>query len=117
LLVDALLDGPRRFGELQAAMTGIATNVLTQRLRSLEATRVVVARPYSVRPPRMAYELTSAGRELAGALRLLAQWGADTQTVPTPAHAACGTPLEVRWWCPTCDRTVEDPGDGPLIFA
>jgi DNA-binding HxlR family transcriptional regulator len=117
LLVDALLDGPRRFGELQAAVPGIATNVLTQRLRSLEATRVVVARPYSARPPRMAYELTSAGRELAGALRLLAQWGADTQSAPTPSHLACGTPLEARWWCPTCDRMVDDPGEGPLIFA
>ena len=74
LLVEALLDGPRRFGELQVAVAGIATNVLTQRLRSLEATRVVVARPYSVRPRRVAYELSSAGRELAGALRLLAQW-------------------------------------------
>jgi DNA-binding HxlR family transcriptional regulator len=117
LLVDALLDGPRRFGELQAAVAGIATNVLTQRLRTLESTRVVVARPYSRRPPRVAYELTSAGRELAGALRLLAQWGADAQTAPTAAHAACGTPLEARWWCPTCDRMVDDPGDGPLIFA
>jgi DNA-binding HxlR family transcriptional regulator len=117
LLVDALLDGPRRFGELQAAVAGIATNVLTQRLRSLEATRIVVARPYSARPPRMAYELTSAGRELAGALRLLAQWGADTQMAPTASHLACGTPLEARWWCPTCDQMVEDPGEGPLIFA
>ena len=116
-MVEALLDGPRRFGELQTAVAGIATNVLTQRLRSLEATRVVVARPYSTRPPRVAYELSSAGRELAGALRLLAQWGADTQTTATPAHALCGTPLEARWWCPTCDRMADDPGDGPLIHA
>jgi DNA-binding HxlR family transcriptional regulator len=117
LLVDALLDGPRRFGELQAAVAGIATNVLTQRLRSLESSGVVVVRPYSRRPPRVAYELTSVGRELAGALRLLAQWGADAHTAPTAAHTACGTPLEARWWCPTCDRMVDDPGDGPLIFA
>jgi DNA-binding HxlR family transcriptional regulator len=117
LLVDALLDGPRRFGELQGTVAGIATNVLTQRLRTLEAGRVVVARPYSERPPRVAYELTSTGRDLAGALRLLAQWGADTGTAPTPAHAACGTPLEARWWCPTCDGVVDDPGDGPLIHA
>jgi hypothetical protein len=77
----------------------------------------VVARPYSLRPPRVAYELTSSGRDLAGALRLLAQWGADTQTTATASHAACGTPLEARWWCPTCDRMVDDPGDGPLIHA
>jgi DNA-binding HxlR family transcriptional regulator len=118
LVVDALLEGPRRFGELQDAVAGIATNVLTQRLRHLEGARVVVARPYSERPPRSAYELTGTGRELAGALRLLAQWGADTQPAAgTPEHGVCGTPLQARWWCPTCDLPVDEPGEGPLVWA
>jgi DNA-binding HxlR family transcriptional regulator len=117
LVVDALLDGPRRFGQLQDAVPGIATNVLTQRLRRLGDARVVVARPYSDRPPRAAYELTAAGRELAGALRLLTQWGAETGAAVAPTHALCATPLEARWWCPTCDQLVDDPGEGPLIHA
>lgn len=120
LVVDALLHGPRRFVELQAEVPGIASNVLTQRLRRLESARVVVAAPYSHRPRRAAYELTAAGRELAGALRLLAQWGADTDAAGhglVPAHDVCGTPLEARWWCPTCDRIVDDPGDEPLIHV
>ena len=45
LLVAALLDGPRRFGELQEEVDGIAPNVLTQRLRALERNALVVARP------------------------------------------------------------------------
>ncbi len=117
LVVDALLEGPRRFGQLQDAVPGIATNVLAQRLRRLDAGRVVMARPYSDRPPRAAYELTATGRELAGALRLLAQWGSDSEAVPTPVHAACATSLEVRWWCPTCDQPVDDPGEGPLVYV
>jgi len=119
LVVDALLDGPRRFGELQEAVPGIATNVLTQRLRRLEAARVVLPRPYSERPLLSAYELTGAGRELAGALRLLAQWGSDALpgAASTPAHVACGTPLEARWWCPTCDELVEHPDEDPVIWA
>ena len=76
LLVEALLDGPRRFGDLQEAVPGIAPNVLTQRLRHLEREALLAARPYSRRPPRFAYELTESGAELAGALRLLADWGA-----------------------------------------
>jgi len=75
LLVQALLDGPRRFNDL-VDDTGIAPNVLTTRLRHLEHNGVVVATPYSRRPPRFVYQLTAAGQELAGALRLLAQWGA-----------------------------------------
>src|ERR671914_1889307 len=76
LLVEALLGGPRRFGDLQDALGGIAPNVLTQRLRRLESDGLVLAQPYSERPQRYVYELTASGGELAGALRLLADWGA-----------------------------------------
>jgi len=118
LLVEALLDGPRRFGDLQTALAGIAPNVLTQRLRALERYALVVPHAYSERPPRYVYELTAAGRELAGALRLLADWGArNAEHAEPPRHAACGTPLETRWWCPACERAVEEPGSEELHFA
>jgi DNA-binding HxlR family transcriptional regulator len=109
LVIEALLNGPRRFGDLQENVPGIAPNILTQRLRHLEREALVVARPYSERPPRMVYELSAPGRELAGALRLLADWGARNSDAAEPArHGACGTPLEVRWYCPTCERTVDE---------
>lgn len=116
LVVNALLAGPLRFNDLLGALPGLAPNILSQRLRHLEREGLVVAAPYSRRPPRSVYELTASGRELAGALRLLAQWGAgrgaDADAV---RHGACGTPMEPRWWCPTCARVVDDdPGDdGP----
>ena len=109
LLVDALLDGPRRFNELGEQVQGIAPNILTARLRSLERDALVVARPYSERPRRFVYELTASGRELAGALRLLAEWGARQSEHSEPLrHEACGTPLEARWYCPTCARPVDE---------
>jgi DNA-binding HxlR family transcriptional regulator len=109
LVIDALLDGPRRFGELEAAISGLATNVLSARLRSLEREGLVVGVPYSDRPPRLEYQVTAAGRELAGALRLLTRWGArDLEGDDTgPHHRACGTALEARWYCPTCGRVTE----------
>jgi DNA-binding HxlR family transcriptional regulator len=110
LLVEALLDGSRRFNELGDAVGGIAPNILTDRLRRLEREGVVLARPYTDRPPRMEYALTAAGHELAGALRLLADWGARRSPDSDPVrHALCGTPLEARWYCPTCTIVVEDP--------
>ncbi len=118
LLVAALLDGPRRFGELQEEVAGIAPNVLIQRLRQLERNALVVARPYSERPPRFVYELSSAGRELAGALRLLAGWGArNAEGAAAPRHAVCDTPMEARWWCPTCERPVPEDESEELHFA
>ena len=117
MVVAALLQGPRRFGELQAEVRGIAPNVLSQRLRHLERHTLLVGRPYSQRPPRFTYELTASGLELAGALRLLAAWGARNLEEGSPRHAACGTPVEARWWCPTCERPIEEQEIGEVHFA
>ena len=109
LVVEALLDGPRRFNELADAIPAIAANILTDRLRRLERERIVVATPYQHRPTRMSYALTANGRDLASALRLLADWGARGAADVDPIrHGACGTPLETRWFCPTCEIAVDD---------
>src|SRR3954464_12214263 len=104
LIVEALLDGPRRFNELADAVAGVAPNILTDRLRRLERERIVVATPYQQRPPRMSYSLTAPGHDLASALRLLADWGGRGAADAEPLrHGPCGTPLEARWYCPTCE--------------
>ncbi len=109
MVVEALLEAPRRFNDLLEAIAGIAPNILSQRLHQLEQQRLVVAQPYSERPPRSLYELTAAGRELAGALRHLSEWGARYSDRAEPLrHAACGTALEAVWYCPTCERPVAD---------
>lgn len=118
LVVDALLTGPRRFTELAELVPGIAPNILSQRLKRLERDALVVVRPYSQRPPRVVYELSAAGRELAGALHLLANWGARAAGGGDGArHQACGTPLEARWYCPTCAHAVDDDPEADLRFA
>lgn len=110
LLVDALLEGPKRFNDLAGAVPGIAPNILSGRLKQLERDGIVLARPYSKRPVRLSYELSAAGRELAGAMRLLAQWGSRRAPGRDAAarHPACGGLMEVHWYCPTCARVVEE---------
>ena len=112
LLIEALLAGPRRFGELSDDVAGIAPNILSERLKRLEGERIVRATPYSERPPRFTYALTDEGQELAGVLRLLADWGSRGSAHAEPMrHGACGTPVEARLWCPTCARSI-DEGEG-----
>jgi DNA-binding HxlR family transcriptional regulator len=118
LVIAALLDGEKRFNELQEELDGIAPNVLSGRLKLLVEQALVVSRPYSERPPRFVYELSERGRELAGALRLLADWGARASGHDEPLrHEPCGSSLQARWWCPTCETVVDDPADDDVVHV
>ena len=76
LVVRDLLDGPRRFHDLQAGLPGLAPNILSERLKLMEANALVSRRFYSDHPPRAEYELTAKGRELGVVVGALASWGA-----------------------------------------
>lgn len=119
LVVASLLDGPRRFGDLESDLEGIAPNVLTRRLRHLREAGVVVARPYQERPRRFEYLLSDRGRALAGPVGALAAWGDRRRGgAGGPRHDACGTALQPTWWCPTCDTAVTgDPAATDLDWA
>ncbi|WP_159841684.1 winged helix-turn-helix transcriptional regulator [Nocardia sp. CY41] len=75
LLIRELLTGPKRFGDLQAALRGLGTGLLAARLKHLEAEGL--ARKVTLPPPARtpAYALTEAGAELAPAILALARWG------------------------------------------
>lgn len=99
-----------------ADVEGIAPNILTKRLRQLEIDSLVVSTPYSKKPVRLEYALTQPGHELAAALESLSAWGARQVGASSHStrHGACGTPIETRAWCPTCNSWAEieeDLGD------
>jgi DNA-binding HxlR family transcriptional regulator len=111
-IVASLLDGPRRYTEIRALLPGIAPNILSARLRSLEEEGLISAERYCKRPPRYEYRLSPDGEGLAAVVRLLAGWasrrtGSDREEV----HEACGSALELRWWCPSCGITPGADGD------
>lgn len=112
LVLGALLDGPKRFGELAARVPGAATNILSNRLRRLERDGLIVSEAYSTRPLRREYSAAAPALELAAPLRLLAAWASRFEDDAEPAtHAACGTALEVRYFCPTCEQVAEEDGE------
>jgi len=75
LLRDLLLEGPRRFQDFQASLAGVAPNVLSARLKSLEEDGLVKRELYSERPPRFQYVLTDRGRSLGPIVKALREWG------------------------------------------
>jgi len=82
LIIRDLVLGPRRFKDLLDGLPGIATNLLAQRLRELEANGLVER--VTLPPPAAStvYELTEYGRELEEPLYALARWGA--RSLPPP---------------------------------
>lgn len=75
LIVRELAFGPKRFGDLQAGLPNIRPNVLTQRLRDLEAATVLRRRRLGTPASTWVYELTDWGRELTPVLVQLGRWG------------------------------------------
>lgn len=75
LVVRELVLGPKRFTDLRRHLPGIATDVLSQRLRQLEAAGVLRATTLPSPASGKAYELTGRGRDLEPVLHALGRWG------------------------------------------
>ncbi|PNY80955.1 winged helix-turn-helix transcriptional regulator [Deinococcus koreensis] len=82
LVVRELLLGPRRFSDLRAELRGISPNVLSQRLKDLEDTGVVVREELPPPAARSVYALSAWGRELEPVLQHLGRWGARSPDKP-----------------------------------
>jgi DNA-binding HxlR family transcriptional regulator len=73
----ALIDGPRRFGELRRSIPGVTQHMLTVQLRELEADGLVTRTIFAEVPPRVEYAMTPAAVALRPVfLELLAWWQA-----------------------------------------
>ncbi len=110
---DALL-GAERFEEFQESL-GIASNVLTSRLKLICEEGLLERLPDEQRPGRPKYVLTEKGRELGPALIVLMKWG--DRHYPAPGgpprltlHAGCGGEIGADLCCKRCERRV-GPGE------
>jgi DNA-binding HxlR family transcriptional regulator len=86
LIVRDLLVGPKRFTDLQRGLPGIPSNVLTSRLKELEAAQVVHRRVLPRPAGSIVYELTEYGRQLEEAVIAFGRWGAKSLGEPQPGE-------------------------------
>jgi DNA-binding HxlR family transcriptional regulator len=80
LVMIALHDGTYRFSELRRRVDGVSEKMLSQTLRLLEEDGFVLRRDFGEVPPRVEYELTPMGKELARHIATLGRWIADNTT-------------------------------------
>lgn len=95
LIVRDLLVGPKRFVDLRNSLTGIVTNILTDRLRELETVGVVQRRYMPPPAASTVYELTPDGQALEPVLEAMAHWGG--RSLGTPQSNQTVSTESVRW--------------------
>lgn len=74
MIIQELMDGTKRFGELKKSLGDITQKVLTSNLRALEEKGILVRTVYAQIPPRVDYTLTSIGYNLKPVLDSMRSW-------------------------------------------
>jgi DNA-binding HxlR family transcriptional regulator len=111
LVVRELVLGPRRFTDLREGLPGIATNVLSQRLRQLERDGIVARRTLPPPAASNVYELTEYGQELVPIMLALGRWGARSMAPSSPEHKTQG-----RWFAVAL-QAFHDPEAAAALTA
>lgn len=105
LVVSVQYFGVHRFDEMQALL-GIASNILTDRLRTLELSGIFERRLYEITPPRYEYRLTKKGMDLyPHALSMMTwadTWLRDKAGPPVRIKHKCGAVLNPVVACSGC---------------
>lgn len=114
LIVRELLSrGPSRYTDLLDGLPGIATNLLADRLRDLEAAGILTRDPGARPVPVTLIRLTPGGEALKPVLLALARWGA-----PLLATAGSGDAAQAHWLTFPAEAVLTDrkPGKGPVTI-
>lgn len=109
IMREALL-GNRRFEDIRRR-TGVAPNILSDRLQTLVDHGLLRRRASTERPETFEYRATRKGADLAPVLLTLMQWG-DRYAAPdgpprVAVHAACGHDADPRLHCSHCGEPLE----------
>lgn len=110
LIVRDVMNGNRRFGEIQGSL-GVARNVLSARLQHLVEEGILERRAYHENPPRYEYFLTDKGLDLWPALIALLNWGDKYSAGPEGpprliVHKDCGGVVSERGICESCGKLL-----------
>ncbi len=77
LIIQNLMDGTKRFGELKKSLGDITQKVLTSNLRTLEEKGLLIREVYAQIPPRVEYTLTAVGYSLKPVIESMMAWGVE----------------------------------------
>lgn len=75
LIIRDLLEGKKRFGDLEESLSGISTRTLAKKLKMLEECGMITRTEFKEVPPHVEYELTKKGTELSDVVDAMRAFG------------------------------------------
>jgi DNA-binding HxlR family transcriptional regulator len=101
LIIYALTQGKKRYGELKQQIVGVSPKMLIQNLRRLERYGLIEREVYPTVPPRVEYSLTPLGTSLVEPLAILGEWSYQhILEVKTAMEDYDNNPISKDYWEP-----------------
>lgn len=109
LILHAVREGRCTYKDLQEALEGIPTNLLSSRLKSLCEDELLSCSLYQEHPPRYQYELTDKSRDLDDIYNAMMIWGDRHlhKSYKCLKHKECGGAVAIQYVCRECGRVIQ----------
>lgn len=109
LIINQIMKGNDTYTGILEKLEGIPSNLLSERIKTLEQDHIVEPVLYQNHPPRFRYILTESGKDLSDVFSSIIIWGEKHLKVCYKSlnHKECGHKVEIQYFCPQCEKTVD----------
>jgi len=109
LILHQLMIGHDTYKEIQENLEGIASNLLSDRLKCLETDGLISSFLYQAHPPRYRYVLTKSGEDLGDVFNSIILWGERNlkKCYKQLVHTDCGGRIEQQYYCSHCAKVID----------
>lgn len=109
LILRQLSNGYDTYNSILENLEGIPSNLLSNRLKSLEEDGLIIPVLYQSHPPRYRYVLTESGKDLDDVFYSIILWGERhlNKCYKELVHSSCNHKINIQYYCPHCNGTVD----------
>jgi DNA-binding HxlR family transcriptional regulator len=109
LIVHEIMLGDKSYNELLSKLTGIASNLLSGRLKSLGEDGIIKGELYQKHPPRYKYTLTEKGRDLEDVFNSIILWGSKhlDKCYKNLVDKKTGHKVEIKYYLPETKELLD----------
>ena len=109
LIVHEIMLEDKSYNELLSKLTGIASNLLSGRLKSLEEDGIIKGELYQKHPPRYKYTLTEKGRDLEDVFNSIIPWGSKhlDKCYKNLVDKKTGHKVEIKYYLPETKELLD----------